>query len=138
MPILGENQNGIRYIKRRKTLDANKTACKGKDTAQAEEGPAGAAKAVYHTASVRQRAVGKEKAAREISELKVYRAVKRMKPPADEMVITSGSTVLYGGRWAVVRGVANKGKTLLLEGYEQHVPARECKLLTRNSGMVCL
>jgi hypothetical protein len=83
-------------------------------------------------------ALGKKIAAREISKLKVYRAVKRMKPAAAEIAIARGSTVVYDNRRVAVKGIADKGATLLLEGYKQHIPAKECRLLTRNSGIVCL
>lgn len=82
--------------------------------------------------------VGKKEAARMISKLKVYKAVRRIRTPAREIPIPYGSTVIYKSRREVVKGIFNKGKAVVLEGHEGYVPVSECRLLTRNSGIVCL
>lgn len=81
---------------------------------------------------------GKREASRAVSRLKVCRAVKRMRTPAKELLITSGSSILYKGQRFIVKGILHRGKSLLLEGCGDYVPASSCKLLTRNGGIVCI
>ena len=81
---------------------------------------------------------GKREASRTVSALKVYKAVKLMKIPTNKMAVTNGCTVMYNGRRAIVKSTCDKGTTLILEEYSKRIPTRECKLLTRNSGIVCL
>jgi hypothetical protein len=81
---------------------------------------------------------GKKEASRAISGLKVYRAAKRMRTPAKDVPITSGSSVLYKGQRFIVKGILHKGQSLLLEGHDGYVSAGSCRLMTRNTGIVCL
>jgi hypothetical protein len=82
--------------------------------------------------------IGKKEAARVISGLTVYKAIKRIRTSIKEIPMPQGSIVMYKGKRMVVMGVLNKGNLLVLENHEGYVPVKECKLLARNSGIVCL
>jgi 5-methylcytosine-specific restriction endonuclease McrA len=83
-------------------------------------------------------ALGKKIATREISKLKVYRAVKKKSTSIKDVLFPPGCAVNYKGQRAVVKSFFNKGSSLILEGISGYVPAKDCQLITKKAGIVCL
>ena len=49
-----------------------------------------------------------------------------------------GDTVKYEGKVYIVKGYGEMGRRLGFVGQKQYVPTKHCKLVTRNTGIVCL
>jgi len=83
--------------------------------------------------------VGKAEADRQVSLLSVLRSTKRIKTNPKEITISLGCVIIYQGRREVVSGMLNRGATLRLVGSgTKNVSLKDCKLLSHNTGIVCL
>jgi len=83
--------------------------------------------------------IGKDEAIKAISKLIAIKSTKRIRTNPKEMVISLGCVVLYNGKREVVSGMLNKGKTLRLVNYpKKNIGLKECQLLKRNTGLVCM
>ena len=80
----------------------------------------------------------KKKIKQSVSNLNVEPSKKRFKTPTKELAINVGCTVLYKSKRYVVNGTLNKGITLKFHGFNKETfSVEKCKLITRNSGLVC-
>jgi 5-methylcytosine-specific restriction endonuclease McrA len=71
-----------------------------------------------------------------LSSLKVYPGTKVHRSKFDKF--RRGDTVSYQKKRYVVKGYGQMGRSLGFVGEKKYVLAKECKLMTKNTGLVCL
>lgn len=82
---------------------------------------------------------GKAEANKQLSLLSVDRSTKRIKTNPKEITASLSCVIYYQGRREVVSGMLNRGTTLRLVGSAmKNVSLKDCKLLSRNTGIVFL